>query len=296
MPRAPRLLTVLAALVLAGAGCSSAASKPGSATTRGSGPVDVLYAGSLVNLMDRYVGPAFHTATGYSLTGFAGDSGSLANEIKSKVQVGDVFISASAAKDRLLQGEGNGSWVTWYATFASSPLVLAYNPHSRFAADLRTKPWYQVVTEPGFLLGRTDPATDPKGQLTVKALTDAAGTEHAPALRSIISDTSSVFPEATLVGRLQSGNLDAGFFYSVEATSAKLPAVPLSGVPASLRADYTVTILNGAPHEPAAVAFVRFLLSSQGAAALSQAGLTLTNPPVVTGTPPAPLEGVLPGG
>ena len=57
-----------------------------STVARGSGPVDVLYAGSLVNLMTKQIGPAFNTATGYTFTGFSGDSGSLATEIKGKVQ------------------------------------------------------------------------------------------------------------------------------------------------------------------------------------------------------------------
>jgi len=33
-----------------------------------------------------------------------------------------------------------------------------------------------------------------------------------------------VLPEETLVGRLQSGQLDAGFFYSTETSDLKIPA------------------------------------------------------------------------
>ena len=125
---------------------------------RGSGPVDVLYAGSLVDLMTKQVGPGFNTATGYTFTGFSGDSGSLATEIKGKVQQGDIFISANPTVNTKLEGAANGNWVSWYATFATSPLVLGYNPSSKFATALKTEPWYQVLTEPGILIGRTDPA------------------------------------------------------------------------------------------------------------------------------------------
>ena len=59
------------------------------------GPVNVLYAGSLVNLMEHGVGPAFDKATGNSFQGFAGGSGLLANQIKGKLRHGDVFVSAS---------------------------------------------------------------------------------------------------------------------------------------------------------------------------------------------------------
>lgn len=254
----------------------------------------MLYAGSLLTLMERYIGPSFHAATGYTLSGVSGDSGSLANEVKAGSQQGDVFISASSSKDLLLEGAANGNWVSWYATFATSDLVLGYNPHSRFAAALKSRPWYDVVTRPGFLLGRTDPATDPKGKLTVTALDDAART-HGADTGPLVASTSNVFPENTLVGRLQSGQLDAGFFYGVEAASAGLPTVPLSGIP-TLEASYTVTILNRAPHQSAAAAFLGYLLGPGGRAALSREGLAVVKPLEVSGAPPADLRAVLAGG
>ena len=67
-------------------------------------------------------------------------------------------------------------------SFGSSPLVLGYNPSSKFAADLKTKQWYDVIDQPGFLIGRTDPATDPKGVLAITALDRAAKAHDIPAL------------------------------------------------------------------------------------------------------------------
>jgi molybdate/tungstate transport system substrate-binding protein len=243
--------------------------------------------------MDQHLGPAFEKATGYTFSGVSGDSGSLASEIKGRTQQGDIFISASPSKDQVLEGPDHGNWVSWYATFATSDLVLGYNPHSRFAAALRSQPWYQVVTRPGFLLGRTDPTTDPKGKLTVTALQGAASTDGA-STASLLASASNVFPENTLVGRLQSGQLDAGFFYAVEAASAGLPTVALAGV-APLKATYTVTVLHEAPHATAAQAFLRFLLGADGTALLGAQGLTVTRPAEVTGTPPATLQPLLSG-
>lgn len=279
-------------------GAAPATSTPSVSTSTGptgSGPVDVLYAGSLVDLMDNYIAPAFKTATGYSFSGVSGDSGSLANEIKGKTQQGDVFISASAAKDQTLEGAANGNWVSWYATFATSPLVIGYNPQSKFAHALQTEPWYQVIDQPGFLVGRTDPATDPKGALTVTALDEAATSDNQPGLAAIAKSTSNIFPENTLVGRLQAGQLDAGFFYGVEASAAHLQTVPLTGLPAPLKTSYTITVLANAPHPAAAAAFVQYLLGAAGSKALTANGLTLASPPAVTGTAPADLQGVLSG-
>jgi len=128
------------------------------------GKVSVLYAGSLVNLMEHGIGPAFEKASGDSFQGYAAGSTGLANQIKGKLRQGDVFISANPKVNDSLMGSANGDWVSWYITFAQSPLVIGYNPSSKFAADLKSKPWYQVLQEPGIRIGRTDAKLDPKAR------------------------------------------------------------------------------------------------------------------------------------
>jgi molybdate/tungstate transport system substrate-binding protein len=278
---------VIAALLTAG--CGSAGFSSGA----GRGEVDVLYAGSLVNLMEKNLGPAFSRDTGYRFTGFAGGSKALAAEIKGKVRVADVFISASPAVNTSLMGANNGGWLSWYATFARSSLVLGYSEQSRFAAQLQTRPWHSVITEPGFHLGRTDPATDPKGQFTVQALREAAQRYADPALVRITQQTDGVFPEETLVGRLQAGQLDAGFFYTIEALEAGIRTVPL--LPIEVSASYTVSVVNRTPHRDAALAFVDYLLGPTGRGLLTAQGLTLVQPPQMSGSGlPEKLRGVIP--
>lgn len=290
----------IACVGLAAAACSSSpgSSSPSAATSAspaatGSGPVSVLYAASLQGMMQNQVGPAFQTSSGYTVSGVAAGSKALASEIKGKVHQGDVFISASPKVNTSLEGAKNGNWVSWYATYATSGLVLGYNANSKFASDLKTKPWYQVLTEPGIKVGFTDPATDPKGVLSAQALNDTAKSKNLSALSALAGNKSDVFPEETLVGRLQSGQLDAGFFYTSEANAAKIPTVPLTGT--DLKATYTITILNNAPHEAAAEAFVSYLLGPSGQAVLKQDGFTLVSPYKVSGSGvPAGLSSLLP--
>jgi molybdate/tungstate transport system substrate-binding protein len=283
----------LAAACSSSGGGSGASSGGSSGPTAASGPVTVLYAGSLVDLMQKQLGPAFTSADGVQISGISAGSTALATQIKGKVHKGDVFISASPTVNQSLTGSANGNWVSWYGTFATSALVIGYNPKSKFAKAIRTRPWYDVVTEPGFRLGLTDPATDPKGKLAAQALTDTATKQHLSALSTIASDSSDVFPEETLVGRLQAGQLDAGFFYTSEAAAAKIPTVPVTGE--SLKATYTVTVLNRAPHPGGAAAFVAYLLGANGQATLKQDGFTLISPPQVTGSGvPGALQSVLP--
>ena len=158
--------------------------------------------------------------------------------------------------------------------------MLGYNPNSSFAGDLRTKPWYQVISESGFRLGFTDPTLDPKGVLTVAALDAAAKQYNQPALTQIATDQSDLFPEEDLVGRLQSGQLDAGFFYTVEASAAKIPTVSLGSI--NETATYTITALNRAPNTAGGLAFVKFLLSAKGQRLLKKVGLAYVRP-VATG-------------
>ena len=271
--RAPPRRTIGAylGLALAAAGLAGA-----TAVAAAGQPVHVLYAGSLVNLMEHGIGPAFAAATGDRMQGYAGGSKALAREITGKLREADVFVSAAPGVNDRLMGRANGSWVGWYVSFARSPLVLGYNRASRFAAQLRSKPWYRVLLEPGIRIGRTDPRLDPKGALTIRLMRRAAALYHIPGLaRRVLGapgNPAQVLPEESLVGRLETGLIDVGFFYSTETTAAGIPAVRL---PASItpQAIYTVTIVRGAPHPRAAERFVAFLLGPPGRALIERYGL-----------------------
>jgi molybdate/tungstate transport system substrate-binding protein len=268
---------VVASLAYAAVAAQAASgSSPPRARAAGHATVSALFAGSLLNYMERDFGPAFQKASGLGYKGFGGGSSEVAVQIKAKVRRGDVFISAAAAADRALEGAANGNWVSWYTTFAASPLMLAYNPKSRFGGELaRGRPWYRVLTQPGILVGRTDPKLDPKGVLTVEAVENASRKLHDARLRNALS-SFRVYPETALVGRLQSGQLDAGFFYAVEASSARLATVGLA--PVYKYAAYTVTVLNRAPNPTGGAALVRYLLSTQRSYTLRRNGLSALKP------------------
>jgi molybdate/tungstate transport system substrate-binding protein len=255
------------------------------------GTVNVLYAGSLVNLMEHGIGPAFDKASGDQFQGYAGGSKLLANQIKGKLRHADVFVSAGPNVNDGLMGATNGDWVTWYISFAESPVVIGYNASSRFAGDFKTKPWYQVLMEPGIRIGRTDPKLDPKGALTVTLMNKAAAFYKIPGLAQQVlgapENPAQVLPEETLVGRLQSGQLDVGFFYSTETSDAKIPAIALPGEVA-LKAVYTITILRDPPNPAAANRFVAFLLGPDGRKLMQEHGLVLQKPTVAGTTTAVP--------
>jgi molybdate/tungstate transport system substrate-binding protein len=226
--------------------------------------------------MEKAFGPEFTASSGYQFEGFGGGSNEDAAAIKGKVRQADVFVSASSSADQELEGAANGNWVSWYSTFTSSNLVLGYDPKTKFGKQLAAgKPWYKVLTEPGILVGRTEPKADPKGKLTVEAVDAAAKKLHDPALARALS-RFGIFEETSMLARLQAGQIDAGFFYVVEAKTAKVPTVPLT--PVYKYADYTVTLLNNAESQAGAEALVSFFLSPKRKAVEKQYGLTAIKP------------------
>ncbi len=271
----------LLGLVLVGAtlaltvAASAASAQRVASPAKGSGDVDVISAGSLQTLMAK-IAPTFQAATGYKLVDTSGGSSSDAADIKNKVDVEDVFVSASPAVDTTLEGKKNGSWVSWYASFAASPEVLGYYPKSKFAHDLKTMPWYKVITMPGFRLGRTNPSQDPGGVLAREALEQTATKQHLPALKKLATESSDEYSEDTEQAGIQSGQLDASFMYEADANSQKSPFVKLTGV--NLAGDYTITIVKNAPHLAAAEAFIKFLLGSKGQAAMKADHFKIVSP------------------
>lgn len=257
--------------------------------------VSVLYAGSLAAVMENGAGPAFVKATGYGYQGEAQGSWGAAQMIRGRLRTPDVFISSDpAVNESLLMGPQNGSMVKWFMLLASSQLVLGYNRRSKFApkfgaAEANRIPWYEVLQTPGVRFCRGDPGIDPKGYRTLFMFGLAAEHYHRPELPGLLGDPrnpAQVFPEIVLMVQVESGQCDAGVFYQHEVKAYRLPYISLppevslgdphfaaryarqtytsssgrqvSGSPIL----FTITIPEMVRHREAALAFVRFLLSS----------------------------------
>ncbi|MGB6162034.1 MAG: extracellular solute-binding protein [Pseudonocardiaceae bacterium] len=323
--RVRRGLVMLSALMVASvvAACASSPSNAPAASdgppARGGGPVSVLYAGTLVGILERHLGPAFDKATGYPFQGEGKGTIALANLIKAKVRQPDVFLSADVAVNKTLQGPANGDYVRWWVPFDATEMVIAWSPRSRFAADFQAakdgkRSFESVLTQPGLRFGRADPELGPKGYRTMFIFDLDAKRIGDPTLpRKILGgpgDSSHVFPEEQMVARLQAGEFDAGAFYKFEPVEAGLPYLSLpkeinlgdvtlatqyatatyttkkgttyTGAPVI----YTVTIPSTVRNPGGAQAFVRYLLGPNGQAMLVAQGLNATEP-VVAGDPAA---------
>jgi molybdate/tungstate transport system substrate-binding protein len=276
--------------------------------------VHVVFAGSLELVNNQYLGPAFEKAKHIRYQGQGGGSYGMAHEIASGSVSANVFESIGYGPVQDLGRSGN----PWALAVASSPLVLAYNDHTPYAAQLNQirsgkKPFrdlFRILTRPGFKLGRTNPNTDPQGQAFVMAMELAQKLYHLPRgmPKQILGSTtggSEIYTEEGILSLLQSGGLDASSAFLSEAIQRHLnyivfpPKLNFSDPKDSgwyrqahvrlsngsivygtpLAIDVTAV---GHPPSSQAISFIKFLISAKGQSLLRKEGYTVF-PPFVLG-------------
>ncbi len=264
--------------LLAAAMCALLPSLVASAAEPGTVTVD--YAGSLVATMEGSLKSALAQRTGLRLAGEAKGSRALANLITAGLRTPDVFISADPALIVKLNGE---HLVGAYATFGSARIVVAYSAKSPrralFEQAARGRlSILDVLSNPAVRVGRTDPQLDPKGQRTLRALQLLGAHFHARAKAQAVERKAETFPEEDLAVRVESGELDAGFFYSTEIPGRDLHAVELpNDSNLSHGIAYAIAVLRNAPNPSGADTFARFVLYGEGKRILEGAGVRYFN-------------------
>jgi molybdate/tungstate transport system substrate-binding protein len=327
-------LLSLSFLALGAAACGSSAPSRGSGSGGSSGAaapssVNVAYAASLAYLNEKIVGPAFQSADGLKYVGRAGPSDGLSKEILSGEITPDVFESVGGDPIKALEPK----FTSWYVSFATTSIVLAFNPKSKYAPQFEAiksgkKPitaLFPLLETKGLKLGRTDPNLDPQGRAFIFMLMLAQSKYHLPAdtVSKIIgttdvasADASQIFDEAALEPRLQAGQLDAASAYESQAIQLhldyiKLPdAINLSD--SALKDDYakaTMTITGGVSKHgsplvidittinksAAGAKFAAYVLSQAGLNLHKQGGYTLLTPKLTGSGAPAAVQSELGG-
>ncbi len=230
-----------------------------------------------------------------------------ANEITQANKSFDIFASADY---RIIPQQLIPSHASWYIIFASNAMSIVYTNHSRFANEITSDSWFQVITRPGAVVGVSNKDTDPSGSQAIFML-QLAGLlyyqnssylyDQLYVTKAAKKELIIVPTESTLDAQLETGAVDYVLTYSSEAISHKLqylsldPKVdlsdlaqanwyakanttvngkPLTGAPIL----YDVTIPNNSPDVSMAIAFVEALFSSQGQEILRASGLRPLNP------------------
>ncbi|MDE1896705.1 MAG: substrate-binding domain-containing protein [Rhodospirillales bacterium] len=220
MPVSRRLL-LAAPLALAAAGRAFAAEA-----------ITVAYAGSMGKLMDKGMNPSFTAATGVSVHGIGQGALALAHLITGGAMKPDVFVPVSAGPAKIVRKAGFAEGKA--VPVASTSMVLAYSPSSKFAAQLaaaKGADWTKIFLNPAFRFGRTDPTVDPQGQYVLFALQLAEAYYKLPGFAQKVAgpmlNPMQIFAEPSLLARLEAGQIDATLGYKSAVVSQKLPFIEL---------------------------------------------------------------------
>ena len=208
---------------------------------------------------------------------------------------------------------------SWYVTFATNAMVLAYTDRSSGAGEITGENWWRILLRPGVRWGQSDPALDPNGYRSLMVFQLAEAHYRVPGLAGRLR--AALLPrymrpaEAQLTGLLQAGELDYAWSYRSLAETAGLKWVTLprevdlsdpalaswyaqarvrlagsgAGTADSIEFKgepivYALTIPTGAPHRELARAFAGFVLSPAGRDILAKAGFRLPRTPLFVGT------------
>jgi molybdate/tungstate transport system substrate-binding protein len=312
-------LLVITCIALAAAACSSSSSSA-PAKAKVTGTANVAAASSLSYLSEKVISPSFTKATGYKYSGTYNASGDLESDIASGEITPNVFESVGGDNITPLEPKftkwyvqyaGNSMVVAYNPNSKYASQFKAYADGSKPLSGLFT-----LLETPGLKLGRTDPNIDPQGRDFIYMLELAQSYYHLPSdtVAKILGTTdygtassSQIYAESSLDSTLQSGQLDASSAFLTQAIELHLDYIPLpyainlgDTAYATQYANATVTITSngqkvtksGSPQwiditiigkpTPAAIAFVKYTLSSAGLALYKTGGFRLATP-VVTG-------------
>jgi molybdate/tungstate transport system substrate-binding protein len=188
-------------------------------------------------------------------------------------------------------------YADWNIRFATNQLVLCYTDKSRYAGEVNSKNWYEILQRQKVVWGHSDPNLDPCGYRALMVLQLAEKYYKQPGLyEKLLANRpeENIRPKSVeLVSLLQTGNMDYAWeylsvavqhglkyvllpdeinlgnyqfddFYSqaVVKVTGKKPGTFMEMKGGSVT--YGITMIKNAPNREAAIAFLKYLLDPQG--------------------------------
>ncbi len=183
-------------------------------------------------------------------------------------------------------------YAKWVIQFATNKLVIVYTDKSKFANEINSNNWYDILQRKGVEFAYSDPNSDPCGYRTLLMFKLAEIYYKKPDLyRKLVHSVSpnNIKPKSVqLIAGLESGELDYAFEYLSVAKQNHLKYINLpdelnfsnpalksfygqaklelkngkivTGAPII----YGITVPENAPNKEVAEKFVGFLLSDRG--------------------------------
>ena len=183
----------------------------------------------------------------------------------------------------------------WNIKFVSNEMCIVYSEKSRYAGQINDKNWFDILLKKDVAFGRADPNTDPCGYRSLMTLQLAEKYYRKAGLAKMVTDKDQNYmrpKEVDLLAVLESQSVDYIFLYKSVAIQHNLKylvlpseinlkdpkltdlyntaIVPINGKEPGQKVMmkgepmiYGITMLNNAPNKPAALAFLKFLLSKE---------------------------------
>ncbi|MEA3408586.1 MAG: tungstate ABC transporter substrate-binding protein WtpA [Chloroflexota bacterium] len=237
----------------------------------------------------------------------AAGSRTTARKVSELGRQADLIMSADyTVIDNLLVPD----YADWNVRFARNTMVIAYTDQSKFADEINSDNWYEVLLRDGVIHGHSEPDADPCGYRTLMVWQLAEKHYNEPGLYDRLDEScppENIRPKSVeLIALLESGDMDYAFEYRSVAVQhglnfVELPeeinlsmvkhadfysqaTVELSGsepgetiIQKGKPIVYGMTMPNNAPSPELALAFVEFLLGPDGQAIMEEQG----QPPIV---------------
>ncbi|OFX84226.1 MAG: molybdate ABC transporter substrate-binding protein [Bacteroidetes bacterium GWF2_33_16] len=201
-------------------------------------------------------------------------------------------------------------FTNWNIKFAGNEMAIVFHDQSKYAGEINTENWYEILLRDDVFFGRSDPNSDPCGYRTVLISQLAQEYYKIPGLSEIIISKNNEYirpKEVDLLALLESGTIDYLFLYRSVAQQHNLnylvlpdsinlknpdlanyyktastnivgkepgTAITVNGEPMV----YGITILQNAPNKELAIKFVQFILSDVGAKIMEENGQPLITP------------------
>src|SRR5664280_33880 len=187
-------------------------------------------------------------------------------------------------------------YASWNIRFATNEIVIAFLDKSKYAKDINSDNWMDVLQRKDVIYSRSDPDSDPCGYRTIFTFMLAEKYYKKPGLTEKMSskDRDYIRPkEVDLVALLESNAIDYMFQYKSVAIQHGLKYIELPkeinlsdpskndiyssvstdvagskpGIKMKVTGDYinySITVLDNAPQKEEAVNFLEFLLGREG--------------------------------
>lgn len=121
-------------------------------------------------------------------------------------------------------------FASWNFVFASNEMVIAYTDKSRFATEINSKNWQEILLEEDAFVGRSDPNADPCGYRAVFVFKLAEKYLNINGLSDkLLSKKNTVIrpKEVDLLALLETGNIDYLMIYKSVALQHNLKFIEL---------------------------------------------------------------------